>query len=88
MTESKTLKDLIDNEGLIHWNRLKIEAIKWVKFEIKAQVFPDISEANERWMDRFNITEEDLFEEGWEEEDLETIHPVTKAWLDKEEDLK
>ena len=65
MSKLKTLKDF-QVEGLSSYTVLQIckeikqEAIKWVKEEIKEQVFSGISEMNKRWMKRFNITEEDL----------------------------
>ena len=59
----KTLKDLIDNDGLIHWQRAKAEAIKWVKELRKTEKL--IGEAGNvvasKAFERFyNITSEDL----------------------------
>ena len=54
----KTLKDLgYINKDIWQWE-LKQEAIKWVKEEIRE--YGGIFAETRRWMERFNITEEDL----------------------------
>jgi len=64
----KTLKDLphyYDREGnkiLLFEPHIKEEAIKWVKHSDKIANDPESpqDELRDFWMDRFNITEEDL----------------------------
>ena len=67
MKELKTLKDIkwVDRPGLILRNDARSEAIKWVKEErvIKENLkegLLDIYTAEQRWMKRLNIKEEDL----------------------------
>ena len=83
MTELQTLKDLRhpDNKTvmgesyMIREDRLKQEAIKWIKEDIKNYRYADlhlpkppvginihnfIVGQRQKWKDRFNITEEDL----------------------------
>lgn len=76
--ELKTLKDFDvwntifkDENGIstphpfIDSDELKAEAIKWIKEDIKEVVKKKIQSwvIVKRWMDRLNITEEELFEE-------------------------
>ncbi len=65
--ELKTLKDIVIS-GLCatkeEWNKLiKAEAIKWIKEERGKYGFMGIAvnyNQLKRWMERFNITEDDL----------------------------
>ncbi|KKM63943.1 hypothetical protein LCGC14_1506440 [marine sediment metagenome] len=72
MEKLKTLKDIarcptcytMEDEKCILYLTLKQEAIKWVKEDIKLWE-PELGEGiigpdQWRWMNRFNITEEDL----------------------------
>ena len=62
--ELKTLKEVYGNKanGQISVKDLKAEAVKWVKREIK--FLPNNNKYAEsilfKWMDFFNLTEEDL----------------------------
>ena len=69
MKELKTLKDLefkdncLDKKKRVEIEDLKAEAIKWVKEDLKdIEDLPIRSPLTllERWINRFNLTEEDL----------------------------
>ena len=66
MTELKTLKDMQDGylseDGeLLAKTTIKKEAIKWVKFcDEEAPEDWDSEKLREFWLQRFNISEEDL----------------------------
>ena len=60
--ELKTLKDLIrplKRQRIVDEFRLKAEAVKWVKEEIEVYGRKE-TESLKRWMQRLDITEEDL----------------------------
>jgi len=74
MTELKTLRD-IENKFMKNeypeafetsdiWNELRVEAIKWIeddrKIIIRKNEEPIVKFLEYKWMNRFNITEEDL----------------------------
>ena len=74
MTELKTIKDItrIDKDwlnGAVNIDELKAEAVKWVKEDVE-MLIPDGEHGEyqqivkdvfiKRWMERLNITEEDL----------------------------
>ena len=65
MTKLKTLKDL-KGDYAVRRNELKKEAIKWVKEDLKLCGDATISLSERmriimnKWMERFNITEEEL----------------------------
>jgi len=68
MTELKTLKDFDDmGELILNIENLKAEAVKWIKYDIE-YMGADIGTLRLMhprivfWMERFNITEEDLEE--------------------------
>jgi len=67
--ENKTLKDLETDGGymratIVHSKDLKEQVIKWVKERIRkccgVEGILKICEEHLFWMDKFNITEEDL----------------------------
>lgn len=64
--ELKTLKDCkIDNDDKCYMGQVQQEAIKWIKERISTCAFScrgnhQRCKEHKFWMDRFNITEEDL----------------------------
>jgi len=64
MTELKTLNDLEEGKyafkGLVQLRHVKDEAIKWVKKDIQDVQIISSHGMLKRWMERLNITEEDL----------------------------
>jgi hypothetical protein len=72
MTEIKTLNDIpsidlsdeipSETERFIPESILKAEAVKWVKEDIETfkEFYKDIPIFVKKWMERFNLTEEDL----------------------------
>lgn len=82
MTELKTLKDInIEKTKSREWilsntnlfdicskERLRFEAIKWMVYDFKNVC--DFDTLTERWMKRFNLTNQDVFIDGWKEDDL------------------
>ena len=69
MSESKTLNEIVNEDGDVSGDILKAETVKWIKddrglqkdntiYRISNDELFDLLE--ERWMKRLNITEEDL----------------------------
>ena len=52
--------DLLIGDKVIRSDKLKAEAIKWIKEDIKDLKLYPRDEIIIRWMERLNITEEDL----------------------------
>ena len=66
MMKLKTLNDLIGEDPYITKGKLKAEAIKWVKEDKKDFIMTPLENSianiiTLRWMERLNITEDDLF---------------------------
>lgn len=64
-SELKTLKDIEYNKNRVFTDRLRKEAVKWVKDRISNCVFScrnnhQRCKEHKFWMERFNITEADL----------------------------
>ena len=69
MSESKTLNEIVNEDGDVSGDILKAKVVKWIKddrglqkdntiYRISNDELFDLLE--ERWMKRLNITEEDL----------------------------